>query len=60
MPDTLTEAEKIRLTRDAGQGLPPSILTAEAVEFWAEMRDDARYLAEHGIKLVPPANGFAD
>ena len=60
MPDTLTEAEKTTLTREAGLGQPPSILTPIAVQFWAERRDDARYLADHGIKLVPPANGFAD
>ena len=57
MPDTLTDDEKTILVREAGTGKPPSILTVEAVEFWAARRQDAADLAAAGITLVPAWEG---
>jgi hypothetical protein len=55
--EELNEADRTTLTREAGLGKPPSILTVEAVEFWAARRQDAADLAAAGIRLVPAWEG---
>jgi hypothetical protein len=50
----LTEQEKTILTIEAGTGQAPSIVHDEALAFFNSRLDDAKWLADHGVRLIPP------
>ena len=51
----LTAEEEKILTLEAGQGLPPSIFREEALAYYKDRAEDAKWLADQGIQLIPPA-----